>query len=172
MTELQQPILMRPAVLYDARRKSPGVLALYPDKLAYVESWITSWCVGLGFLAVAVLSFALAHTGAGALGGAVGAGGGMAIGTAITRRQAPRKVAAASHQVTVIWLDSITNVELRKVRRAGGRRLVISTSGGIDYTFRSNLDQWPADLASALGGRGHSIQATAAGLAVLTGSGS
>lgn len=172
MTEIQQPLRIRPAALYDGRRKSSGVLALYPDKLAYVESWVTRWCVGLGFLVVAALSFALAHAGPGALGGAIGAGGGLAIGTAITKRWAPKKVAAASYQVTVIWLDSITNVERRKTGLAWCRRLVISTSGGIDYVFRANLDQWSADLASALGGRGRSVHATAAGLAVLTGSGS
>ncbi len=172
MTEIREPIAMRPAVLYGTRRKSPGTLLLYPEKLAHVESWITSWCAGAGFLIVAVLSAALAHAGPGALGGAIGAGGGVAAGAAITRRRAPRSVAAADRHVTVIWLDTITNVESRKAGRAWNRQLVVSTAGGVDYTFRANLDQWSADLAGALGGRGRNVQPTAAGLAVLSGSGS
>jgi len=36
MTEMEVPILMRPAVLTGANRKSPGMLALYPD------GWCTS----------------------------------------------------------------------------------------------------------------------------------
>jgi hypothetical protein len=171
MTEIRQPIAMRPAVLYGAQRKSPGMLLLYPEKLVHVESWITSWCTGLGFLTVAVLSAVLAHAGPGAVGGAIGAGGGAAIGAAITRRRAPRSVAAAGSRVTTIWLDSVTNVAALKTGRLAGKRIVVSTSGGIDYVFRANLDQWSADLAGALGGRGRNVQPTAAGLSVLSGSG-
>jgi len=171
MSENEQPIQLRPAVQYEAKKKSPGVLILYPDRLIYVTSRITSWCAGLGFLLVAVISFGLAHAGPGALGGAIGAGGGMAIGTAITKRQAPKKAASGGEGVTVIPLDAVTGVEERKAGRASGWRLLVSTSSAT-HTFRVKPGQWPADLATALAGRGRSVQATPSGLAIMFGSGS
>ena len=138
MTEVEQPIQMSPAVQYGAQKKSPGVLILYGDRLIYVTSRITSWCTGLGCALVAVLSFALTHSGPGALGGAAGAGGGMAIGNAITKRQAPKKAAAGGAGVTVIPLDAVTTVEERKARRAGGSRVLISTSSAMSTPSASS----------------------------------
>lgn len=172
MTEVEQPIQLRQAVQYEATKKSPGALILYGDRLVHVKSRITNWCAGLGAGVVAVLSFALTHAGPGALGGALGAGAGMAIGNAITKRQAPKKAAAGGDDVTVIPLDAVTSVEERKARRTGGWRLLVSTSSATEYTFRVKPGQWPADLASALAGRGRSVQATASGLAVKSQSGS
>jgi len=171
MTEVEQPIQLRPAVQYEATNKSPGALILYGDRLVHVESRITNWCAGLGAGLVAVLSFALTHAGPGALGGAIGAGGGMAIGIAITKRQAPKKAAAGGDGVTVIPLDAVTSVEERKARGMGGWRLHVSTSA-TGYTFRVKPGQWPADLASALARRGRSVQATASALVVTSQPGS
>jgi hypothetical protein len=45
-----------------------GTLLLYPDKLAHVHSQVIRWATSVGFVAVAVPSFALPpHIGPGAL---------------------------------------------------------------------------------------------------------
>jgi hypothetical protein len=172
MTEIAQPIRMQPAILMMATTRATGMLVLYPDRLAHVKSRIAGVCAGAGFAVIAVLGFVLAHAGPGALGGAIGAGGGQAFGNAIARRQAPRKVAAGGSDVTSIALDSITSVEEHKAGRLKGWRLAVSTSPEIEYTFRVKPGQWPSDLANALAARGHGVQATPAGLAVLSQSGS
>jgi len=169
---MEVPILMRPAVLTGANRKSPGMLALYPDRLVHVRSRIANWCAGAGFIIIAVLSFSLAHAGPGALGGALGAGGGVMTGNAIVRRQVPRKVAAGGQGVTVISVRSITRVSGDKTRWPRGPRLLISTSSGTEYVFRAKFSQWSADLADALAANGYSVQATQAGLSVLSQTGS
>jgi len=166
MTDFEQPILMRPAVRYGAKRKSPGMLVLYRDTLVHVRSWIPNWCAGLGFLIVAAPSYALTHVGPGALGGAIGAGGGMAIGTAIAKRQAPKKAATGGEDVTIIPLDSITSVEQRTEGRLSGKRLQVSTSPQGRYTFGAKFDQWSADLGSALAARGCGVHATDSGFVV------
>jgi len=163
---LEQPIQMRPAARYGATRRLPGVLILYPDRLVHVTSWVTNWCAGLGFLIIYVASLPVSHTGPGALGGAIGAGGGTAIGNAIAKRQAPKKAAAGGDHVTVIPLDSITRVQEGRAGWAGGGRLLVSTSPQAEYTFRAKLDQWSAYLASAFAGRGRSVQATPSGLEI------
>ena len=172
MTEIAQPIRTQAAILILATTKATGMLVLYPDRLAHVKSQITRVCTGVGCAAVAALSFGLAHAGPGALGAAIGAGGGQAIGNAIARRQAPKKIAAGGSDVTTISLDSITSVEEHKAGRLKGWRLAVSTSQEIEYTFRVKPGQWPSDLANALAARGHGVQATPAGLAVLSQSGS
>jgi hypothetical protein len=96
----------------------------------------------------------------------------MVIGAAITKRQAPKKAAAGGEGVTVIPLDAVTSVQERRAGRARGWRLLVTTSSAAQYTFGVKPGQWPADLASALAGRGRSVQATASGLAVMSGAGS
>jgi hypothetical protein len=161
------PIRMRLAALSSARTNSPGLLILYPDRLTHVRTRVANWCAGLGFAVVAALSFALAHAGPGALGGLIGAGGGQAIGSAIARRQAPRKVAAGGPDITSISLDSITGLTGRKAGRLRGWLTVVTTLQGSDYTFRANPAQWSADLAAALAARGRIVQASPDGLAVV-----
>jgi hypothetical protein len=172
MANIDAPIRMHLAVLSMARSNVPGMLVLYPDKLAHVRSRIPSWCAGLGFAVVAVLSFMLAHSGPGAIGGLVGAGGGMAVGSAIARRQVPQKVAAGGDSVTVIPLDSITSITSRKRRRLRSSLMVVSTLDDLEFAFRANAEQWSAHLAGALTARGRNVQTSPAGLAVLSPHGS
>jgi hypothetical protein len=172
MTEVAAPIKTQVAILIMTKTKATGVLVLYPDRLVYVKSQVIRVCACLGFAVIAVLSFVLAHAGPGALGGIVGAGGGQAIGNAIARRQAPRKVAAGGSDVVTIALDSVASVEERKAGRLKGWRLVVSTSQQLQYTFRVKPGHWPSDLANALTALGQGVQTTPAGLAVLSQSGS
>jgi hypothetical protein len=163
---------MRPAILMMATTKATGTLVLFPDRLVYVKSRIVRVCLGVGCVGITVLSFGLAHAGPGALGALIGAGGGQALGNAIARRQAPGRIAAGGSGVTTIRLDSITSAEEHKAGRLKGWRLVLSTAEETEYTFRVKPGQWPFDLANALTARGHAVQATPAGLAVLSQSGS
>ena len=172
MTDIAPPIRTQAAILIMSTTKATGVLVLYPDRLVYVKSHIVRVCTGLGFAVIALLSYVLAHAGPGALGGAVGAGGGQAMGYAIAKRQAPKKIAAGGSDVAPIALDSITSVEEHKAGRLRGWRLVVSTSQQTKYTFRVKPGHWPSDLANALTALGHGVQTTPAGLAVLSQSGS
>jgi hypothetical protein len=172
MTEIAQPIRTQAAILITATAKATGTLVLYPDMLAHVKSRIVRVCTGAGFAVIAALSYGLAHAGPGALGALIGAGGGQALGNAIARRQAPGRIAAGSSGVTTIRLDSITSAEEHKAGRLKGWRLVVSTAEETEYTFRVKPGQWPSELANALTARGHAVQATPAGLAVPSQSGS
>lgn len=167
MAETDALIRTSLAVLIKADAKVPGLLMLYPDKLVHVRSRVANWCAGLGFLVIAVVSYALVHAGPGALGGLIGAGGGQAAGTAIARRQAPRQVAAGGEDVISIPLDSITGVTGRKAGRLRGWLTVVTTVHGREYTFRAKPALWSADLANALAARGHAVQTSPDGLAVL-----
>jgi hypothetical protein len=166
MPDIAQPIRTQAAMLITATTKAPGMLVLYPDILAHVKSRIAGVCAGLGCALIAVLSFVIAHAGPGALGAAIGAGGGQAIGNAIARRQAPGKVAAGGSDITTIALDSIASVEEHKAGKLKGWRLVVSTSEEIQYELRVRPGQWPSEIANALAARGRGIEATSAGLAV------
>jgi hypothetical protein len=160
------------AVLHRERKNSRGTLILYPDKLAHVWSPIPFWFTFLGAAVVALVSLVLARSAPGTTGAVVGGLGGQAAGSAIARRQAPAKAAAGGARVTVIPLDSITNVTSRKGNGLRGGQLVVSTQLGPEYTFRLNPAEWPADLASALAARGHIVRASPDGLAVLAAHGS
>jgi hypothetical protein len=172
MTDIEQPIRTQAAILIMATTKAPGMLVLYPDRLTHVKTRIAGVCAGLGFAVIAALSFGLAHAGPGALGALIGAGCGQAIGNAIARRQAPKKVAAGGSDVSTIALDSISSVNEHKAGRLKGWRLLVATSEGTTYTFRVRPGQWPSDLANVLAARGHSVQPAAAGVVVLSQSGS
>jgi hypothetical protein len=166
MADIDAPIQMRLAVLLSAGPKVPGMLILYPDKLAHVRTRVVIWWTGLGCAVITALSFALTRSGPGALGALIGAFTGQAIGTAIARRQAPRKVAEGSEGITTIPLDSITGVTGQKAGRFGGWLTVVQTLNGPDCTFRAKPAPWSADLAGALAARGYSVQASPDGLAV------
>jgi len=173
MGEIDAPIRTDLAVLHTTGGNMRGTLILYADRLTHVRSRIPYWSTYLGAAVVALISLALAHSAPGTAGAVVGARGGQAIGAAIARRQAPAKAAAGGTGVTVIPLDSITNIATRKGAgwlRIG--RMVISTLNGPEYTFRVNPAQWSADLSAALVARGHNVRAAPDGLAVLAAHGS
>jgi hypothetical protein len=168
MAEIETPIRMDLAVLKTSRGNLRGTLILHPDKLTHVRSRVPYWSTFLGAAIVGVLSLVLFHAAPGTAAAVVGARGGLAIGGAVARRQAPAKAAAGGTGVTVVPLDSITTVTTRKGSgwlRIG--RLVVSTLSGPEYNFRLNPAQWLVDLAGALAARGHSVQDAPDGLAVL-----
>jgi hypothetical protein len=147
-----------------------GTLLLYPDKLAHVHSQTIRWGTSVGFVAVLIASYALTHTGPGALGALIGAGAGWMIGAAIAKSQAPAKVAVGGDGVTVIPLDSITSLQARKSTGIGGwlggQHVLVTTSDGTEHTFGVKLDKWAADLGSALTAHGSGVHTTPEGIAV------
>ena len=150
-----------------------GTLLLYPDKLAHVHSQAIRWASSTGFVVVAVPCLALPpHTGPGALGALIGAGGGSMIGGAIAKGQAAKEVAAGGDNVTVIQLDSITSLDTRKSKGIsgwlGGQSLLVTTADGTAYGFSVKLDTWSADLTSALMACGREVRTTPQGMVVTT----
>jgi hypothetical protein len=92
------------------------------------------------------------------------------IGGAIAKKQAVKKVATGGGGVTVIPLDSITRLEIRKAKGISGwlsgGNLLVTTADGAAYGFRVKLGAWSADLASVLTARGREVRTTPQGLAV------
>lgn len=170
MTDAEIPLRKDPARLLGVgARRGQGTLLLYPDKLAHVSSQAAGWGGGIGFALVAIASFALAHGGPGALGGAIGAGGGWMIGAAIAKSQAARKVAAGGGGVTVIPLDSIASLQTVKSTGLGGLlggQSLVVTADMTEYRFGVKLDKWSADLTSALTARGREVRVTPQGMAI------
>jgi hypothetical protein len=172
MTDSGIPIRKQTARLLGVKMsQGQGTLLLYPDKLAHVHSPAIRWSSTVGLIVVAVPCFALPpHTGPGALGALIGAGGGSKIGGAIAKGQAAKEVAAAGDNVTVIRLDTITSLETSKSTGIGGwlggRSLLVTTADGTAYGFSVKLDKWSADLTSALTARGRQVHPTAQGMTV------
>jgi hypothetical protein len=172
MTDSGIPIRKQTARLLGVKMsQGQGTLLLYPDQLAHVHSPAIRWASTVGCVVVAVPSFALPpHTGPGALGALIGAGGGSKIGGALAKGKAAKEVAAAGGNVTVIQLDSITSLQTSKSKRIsgwlGGRSLLVTTADGAAYGFSVNLDKWSADLTSALTARGREVHPTPQGMTV------
>lgn len=171
MTDSQIPLQKHPARLFGVpARRGQGTLLLYSDKLAHASSQAAGWGGGAGFAIVAIVSFALADGGPGALGGAIGAGGGWMIGAAIAKSRAAGKVAAGGDGVTVIPLDSIASLQAVKATGIGGllggQGLLVTTAARAEYRFGVKLGKWSAGLASALTARGHEVRTTPQGLAI------
>jgi hypothetical protein len=171
MTDNEIPLRKHPARLLGVgTRRGQGILLLYSNKLAHARSHALAWGGGVGFAVVAIASFALAHAGPGALGGAIGAGGGYMIGAAIAKSRAAGKVAAGGDGVTVIPLDSIASLQTVKSAglggMLGGQSLLVTTADGAEYRFGLKLDKWSADLASALTARGRAVRTTTQGMAI------
>jgi len=172
MTDSEIPIRTQTARLLGVKMsQGQGTLLLYPDKLAHVHSQAIRWASSIGLAVVAVPSLALPpHTGPGALGALIGAGGGSMIGGAIAKGQAAKEVAAAGGNVTVIQLDAITSLQTSKSKGIGGwlggRNLLVTTADGATYGFSVKLDKWSADLTSAFTARGREVYPTPQGMTV------
>lgn len=171
MTGQEIPIRMKTAQRLGVRvSQRRGTLLLYPDKLVHVHSQAIRWGIAVGVMAVTIASLALTHGGPGALGALIGYGGGWLTGAAIARRQAASRVAAGGDGITVIPLDSITNLRARRSTGIGGllggQHLIVTTADGTEHTFGTKLAQWATDLSSALTARGSTVRATPEGLTV------
>jgi hypothetical protein len=157
---------MRPAGFRAAgQRRGPGLVLLYPDKLARVSWRAEALGYLLGPLVLVVIAYPFVHD-TGAIGAVIGILAGRWIGEKVDRRTAARRVAEGGGGVTVIPLDSITGVHAGSGGLLGGRSLVVTTQDGTEYRFYGRLDTWQADLAAALTVRGRPVQATPEGITV------
>jgi hypothetical protein len=156
-------------LLMGGKARGYATLLLYPDKLAAVSSGVVRLTTPAGLVVAFILAiFIPPHTGPGALGALIGAGVGYLIGAAIAKSQAAAKVAAGGDDVTVIPLDSITSLEMRKSKVwLGGQHLVVTTADGAQYGFKTKLERWSADLANALTARGREVRSTSQGMTVM-----
>ena len=143
-----------------------GILLLYPDKLAAVDSSAELWGLFLGpivLVAVSLLVHDLLALGA----AAAGLAGGW-IGGGIGKRRAARKVAAGRGGVRVIPLELITSLQIRKSTGFDGwltgQALLVTTADGAEYEFRGRMNGWQA---GALTVRGRDVHVTPQGITVL-----
>ena len=169
MTDSETPVRRQTTrLLAGGKTRGYGTLLLYPDKLAAVSSAAVRIGITVGIIMVFIPTLLIPpHTGPGALGALIGWAGGYLIGGAIARSQAAAKVAAGGGDVTVIPLDSITSLEMRKSKSWLGRQhLVVTTAGGAQYRFSLKLERWSADLANALTARGREVRTTPQGMTV------
>jgi hypothetical protein len=146
-----------------------GIVLLYPDKLAAVNSSAELWGSFLGPIVLIALSRFLFHD-IRELGSAAGVLAGGWIGQGIGKRLAAGRVAANRDGVRLIPLDLIASVQLRKSARIldwlTGQVLVVTTADGAEYEFRGRMDGWDAALAGALTMRGRDVQVTPQGITV------
>lgn len=149
--------------------RGQGILLLYPDKLAAVDSAAELWGIVLGpivFVAMCLLVHdiqPLGSAGAALVGGWMGGG--------IGKRRAARKMAANRDGVRIIPLDLITSLRIRKSTGSSGwltgQALLVTTADGAEYEFRGRMNGWQAGLAGALTVRGRDVHVTPQGITVL-----
>lgn len=89
-----------------------GIVLLYPDKLAAVDSSAELWGIVLGPLVLVAVSLLVRDILA--LGSAAGVVAGGWIGQGIAKRRAALKVAARRGDVRVIPLELITSLQMRR----------------------------------------------------------
>ena len=146
-----------------------GIVLLYPDKLAAVNSSAELWGFFLGPIVLIAASRFLFHD-IRELGSAAGVLAGGWIGQGIGKRLAAGRVAASRDCVRLIPLDLIASVQLRKSARIldwlTGQALVVTTADGAEYEFRGRMDGWQAALAGALTVRGRDVHVTPQGITV------
>lgn len=146
-----------------------GIVLLYPDKLAAVNSSAQLWGIFLGPIVLITISHLLFHD-IRELGSAVGVLAGGWIGEGIGKRLAATRVAANRDGIRLVPLDLITSVQFRGP--AGirgwlmGQVLLVTTADGAEYEFRGRMDGWQAALAGALTVRGRDVYVTPQGITV------
>ena len=146
-----------------------GIVLLYPDKLAAVNSSAQLWGIFLGPIVLITLSHLLFHD-IRELGSAVGVLAGNWIGQGIGKRRAVTRVAANRDGVRLVPLDSIASVQFTK--SAGildwltGQVLLVTTADGAEYEFRGMMAGWQAAIAGALTARGRDVHPTPQGITV------
>ena len=172
MMDRETPIQSNPARFrVGGTGKGQGILLLYPDKLAAVNSAAGLWGAFLGPLVlVAASHLVFRHSPELGLGPAVGIPVGTRIGQSIGKRLAAGRVAASGDGVRLIPLDLIASVQLRKATWIRGwltgQTLLVTTADGTEYEFRGRLDGWQAALAGALTARGREVHAVPGAITV------
>lgn len=153
----------------NGRGRGQGIVLLYPDKLAAVNSSAELWGIFLGPVVLVLISHFLFHD-ARELGSAAGVVLGGSIGQAIGRWLATSRATADSDGVRLIPLDSITSVQFRNSTGIGawlmGQTLVVTTADGTEHEFRGRLGGWQAALAGVLTLRGRDVHDTPQGITV------
>ena len=126
-----------------------GIVLLYPDKLAAVNSSAQLWGIFLGPIVLITLSHLLFRD-IRELGSAVGVLAGNWIGQGIGKRRAVTRVAANRNGVRLVPLDLITSVQFTK--SAGildwltGQVLLVTAADGAEYEFRGMMAGWQAAM--------------------------
>ena len=147
-----------------------GIVFLYPDKLAAVNSSAQLWGIFFGPIVLIALSHLLFHD-IRELGSAVGVLAGGWIGQGIGKRLAATRVAANRDGVRLVPLDLITSVQFSGP--AGirgwltGQVLLVTTADGAEYEFRGMMDGWQAAIAGALTVRGREVHAVRDAITVM-----
>jgi hypothetical protein len=149
--------------------RGQGIVLLYPDKLAAVNSSAEVCGTVLGIVVLTASSHFLFHDFYG-LASAAGAMAGGWFGQGVGKRLAADRAGADRDGVRLIPLDSITSVRFRNVAgiRAWllGRVLIVTTADGTEHQFRGRLAGWQAALTGALTMRGCDVQDTPQGITV------
>ena len=134
-----------------------GIVFLYPDKLAAVNSSAQLWGILLGPIVLISLSHLLFHD-IRELGSAVGVLAGNWIGQGISKRRAVTRVAANRDGARLVPLDLITSVQFTKssgiLDWLTGQVLLVTTADGTEYKFDGLMEQWHDHLARALATHG------------------
>lgn len=153
----------------DGFGRGQGIVLLYPDKLAAVNSYADLWGIFLGSLVLGAISSFLFHDALG-LGSAVGALAGGLIGQSIGKWLAARRAVANRDGVRLIPLDQIASVQFRNSTGFPawlvGQTLLVTTADGTEHRFRGRLAGWQAALAGALTVSGRDVHVTPRGITV------
>jgi hypothetical protein len=164
LTEGGIPIRSQPARFrVNGTGRGRGIVLLYPDKLAAVNSSAALWGIFLGPIVLITLSHLLFHLfhDIRVLGSAAGVLAGNWIGQGIGKRRAAARVAANRDGVRLVPLDLITSVQF--MGPAGirgwltGQVLLVTTADGAEYEFRGMMNGWQAAIAGALTVRGREV---------------
>jgi hypothetical protein len=162
-TESGMPIRSQSARFRVSRTgRGRGIVLLYPDKLAAVNSSAQLWGIFLGPIVLITTSHLLFHD-IRELGSVVGVLAGNWIGQGIGKRRAVTRVAANRDGVRLVPLDLITSAQFTK--SAGildwltGQVLLVTTADGAEYEFRGMMAGWQAAIADALTVRGREVHA-------------
>ena len=170
MTNSGTPIKGQSAgLLLRGTRRGPGVILLYPDKLAVVSTAdIVGYLIGPAFFAALAVPYSGRIEWYGVV---VAALVGRAAGQVLNKRRAARKVAAGRGGVTVIPLDVIIAMRTRKStgigRWFGYQTFLVTAADGAEYGFRGMMPGWQTELTDALTARGREVRSTSAGTAVM-----
>ena len=153
----------------DGFGRGQGIVLLYPDKLAAVNSYADLWGIFLGSLVLGAISSFLFHDALG-LGSAVGALAGGLIGQGIGKWLAARRAVANRDGVRLISLDQIASVQFRNSTGFPawliGQTLLVTTADGTEHRFRGRLAGWQAALPGALTVSGRDVHVTPRGITV------
>jgi hypothetical protein len=161
MTDSGTPIQSQTArFLVGGAKRGEGFILLYPGNLTAVTSPVETWGYLVGPLIFLAITIPIFHS-MGWFGAAIGSVIGGQAGEAISKRRAIKKAAAGDDSATVIPLDLITGVQIRKppglAGRLGIRILAVTTADGMEYGFRGTTQKWQGHLARALTARGREV---------------